>query len=227
MADKTKQKKTREKVIVESGYLFIATNFFLVIFNIIIGLVSGSIAITSDAVHSFIDSVSGLLIIISEKLSSHKKFDQHRAKIERITTIIIALIIIVTGIHIIIESLDKIFSLESPDYSLPVIIILIASIAAKYLLAAHLQNAGHGYKSTVLVASGAETMNDTWISVAVLVSAFLYLLTHIDIESYISIVIAVLIIKVGLEFIFPHLTNHHHHHLESNPDHDHCKDHRD
>lgn len=222
MANKTQQKKTRERVIVESGYLFIATNFLLGVFNIVIGLVSGSIAITSDAVHSFIDSVSGLLIIISEKLSSHKKFNQHRAKIERVTTIIIASIIIITGIHIIVESLDKIFSLESPDYSLPVIIILIASIAAKYLLATHLKNAGHEHKSTVLVASGAETMNDTWISVAVLFSALLYLLTHIDIESYVSIVIAVLIIKVGLEFIFPHLTNHHHHHLESNPDHDHC-----
>lgn len=227
MVSKAKQKKTREKVIVESGYLFIATNFLLGIFNIIIGLMSGSIAITSDAVHSFIDSVSGLLIIVSEKLSSYKKFDKHRAKIERITTIIIASIIIITGVHIIIESLEKIFTLESPDYSLPVIIILIASIAAKYLLAAHLKNTGHEYKSTVLVASGAETMNDMWISVAVLTSAFLYLLTHIDIESYVSIVIAILIIKVGLEFFFPHLTNHHHHHLESNPDHDHCKDHRD
>ena len=227
MVSKAKQKKTREKAIVESGYLFIATNFLLGIFNIIIGLISGSIAITSDAVHSFIDSVSGLLIIVSEKLSSHKKFDKHRAKIERITTIIIASIIIITGIHIIMESLEKMFTLESPDYSLPIIIILIASIIAKYLLATHLKNSGHEYKSTVLVASGAETMNDTWISVAVLVSAFLYLLTHIDIESYVSIVIAVLIIKVGLEFIFPHLTNHHHHHLESNPDHDHCKDHRD
>lgn len=227
MVSKAKQKKTREKVIVESGYLFIATNFLLGIFNIIIGLISGSIAITSDAVHSFIDSVSGLLIIVSEKLSSHKKFDKHRAKIERITTIIIASIIIITGIHIIMECLEKIFTLESPDYSLPVIIILIASIIAKYLLAAHLKNTGHEYKSTVLVASGAETMNDMWISVAVLASAFLYLLTHIDIESYVSIVIAILIIKVGLEFIFPHLTNHHHHHLESNPDHDHCKDHRD
>ncbi|MBQ6414572.1 cation diffusion facilitator family transporter [Candidatus Saccharibacteria bacterium] len=226
MSDKTKQKKTRERIIIESGYLFIATNFLLGIFNIIIGIFSGSIAITSDAVHSFIDSVSGVLIIISEKLSSHKKLDKHRAKIERITTIIIASIIIITGIHIIFESFEKIFTLESPDYSLPVIIVLIASIVAKYLLAAHLKNAGHEHKSTVLVASGAETMNDTWISVAVLLSAFLYLITHIDIESYVSIVIAILIIKVGLEFIFPHLTNHHHHHLESNPDHDHCKDHR-
>ena len=218
-------KLSRNRIITRSGYLFIATNFFLGVFNIIIGMLAGSIAITSDAIHSFIDSVSGFLIIISEKLASHHKLTEYRAKIERITTIIIALIIIAAGVHIITESFEKIFSLESPDYSLPVIIILIASIIAKYLLATYLKRTGYSLKSTVLVASGAETMNDTWISVAVLASALFYLITHIDIEAYVSLAIALLIIKVGLEFIFPHLSNHHHHHLESNPDHDHCKDH--
>ena len=94
---------------------------------------------------------------------------------------------------------------------------------AKFLLARHLKNTGKNIKSDVLIASGAETMNDTWISVAVLVSAVIYLIWHINIESYISIVIALIIIKVGLEFIFPHLSHHHHHHLEQDPDHDHCQ----
>ncbi len=226
MANQTlkREHKPRNRVIVQSGYLFIATNFFLGVFNIIIGMLAGSIAITSDAVHSFIDSITGFLIIISEKLSSHRKFVQHRAKIERVTTIIIALIIIAAGLHIIIESIEHLIEPEAPEYSIPTIIVLLASIGMKYLLANYLKRTGHTHHSNVLIASGAETMNDTWISVAVLFSTIFYLTTHLDIEAYISLIIAFLIIKVGLEFIFPHLTNHHHHHLESNPDHDHCKD---
>lgn len=189
-----------------------------------IGLLAGSIAITSDAVHSFIDSITGFLIIISEKLSSYHKLNQYRAKIERLTTIIIALIIIAAGIHIIVESVEKILNPEAPDYSIPTIIVLLISITIKYLLATYLKRTGKANRSTVLIASGAETMNDTWISVAILCSTLIYLVTESDIEAYFSIVIAFLIIKVGLEFIFPHLTNHHHHPLESNPDHDHCKD---
>ena len=187
-----------------------------------IGLLSGSIAIISDAVHSFIDSITGFLIIICEKLSSHQKFKENRIKIERITTIIIALIIIAAGIHIIVESIEKILSPEIPDYSFPTIIVLLASIAMKYLLARYLIDTGRKIHSTVLIASGAETKNDTWISIAVLFSALFYLITHLDIETYVSIVIAFLIIKIGLEFIFPHLSKHHHHPLETNPDHDHC-----
>ncbi|MBR3131877.1 cation diffusion facilitator family transporter [Candidatus Saccharibacteria bacterium] len=213
---------TRSKIIIRSGYLFIATNFLLGVFNIIVGLISGSIAITSDAVHSFIDSVSGFLIIISEKLASHHKLTAHRAKIERLTTILIALIIIFAGIHIIVEAVEKIIVAETPSYSIPVIIVLVASIAMKYLLASYLKRSGKEQNSTVLIASGAETMNDTWISVAVLASALFYLITKINIEAYVSISIALIIIKIGLEFIFPHISHHHHHHLETDPDHDHC-----
>ena len=75
------------------------------------------------------------IIIISEKLSNHHKFSEYRAKIERITTIIIALIIILVGVEIVILSIKNIILPEEVDYSAPAIIVLIVSIIAKYLLA--------------------------------------------------------------------------------------------
>lgn len=214
--------KTRSNTIVKAGYLFILVNFLLAVFNIIVGFLSNSLAIASDAIHSLIDSISGLLIIVSEKLANHKKLSNQRAKIERITTILIALIIIAVGIELIVVSIKNIVSPEEVDYSVPTVIVLIGSIIAKYLLASYLKHAGKKVKSGVLIASGAETMNDTWISVVVLISAAIYLIWHVDINHYVSLVISLVIIKVGLEFIFPHLSHHHHHHLEQNPDHDHC-----
>ncbi|MBR3329274.1 cation diffusion facilitator family transporter [Candidatus Saccharibacteria bacterium] len=214
--------KERSKIILKSGYLFILINFLLAVFNLIVGFLSNSLAIASDAIHSLTDSVSGFLIIISEKLATHKKLTDYRAKIERIVTIIIALIIIAVGIEIVIASIKNIISPEEVDYSAPTLIVLVASIATKYLLAAYLKDKGKKFKSSVLTASGAETMNDTMISVAVLISAIVYLIWHVNIEAYISIAISFVIIKIGLEFIFPHLSHHHHHHLESDPDHDHC-----
>ena len=117
------------------------------------------------------------------------------------------------------EAIEKIIEPEEVDYSLPVIIVLIASIIAKYVLAFYLKKTGREIKSNVLIASGAETMNDTLISVAVLFSAIIYLIWNVDIEAYVSIAISLIIIKVGLEFIFPKISRHHHHHLENSPDH--------
>lgn len=213
---------SRSKTIVRSGYLFILVNLLLAIFNLIIGLLSNSLAIASDAVHSLTDSVSGFLIIISEKMASSSKLSKYRVSIERITTIIIALIIIAVGGEIMVLSIKNIVTPEDVEYSIPTIIVLVASIAAKFLLAKYLKDTGKSISSNVLKASGAETMNDTWISITVLVSALIYLIWQINIESYISIIIAIIIIKIGLEFIFPHLSKHHHHHLENDPDHDHC-----
>ena len=212
-------KNSRSKIIQKSGYIFILTNFLLAVFNIIVGIFANSLAIVSDAIHSLIDSISGFLIIISEKIANHKKFTEKREKIERITTIIIALIIIALGIELIINSIKNIITPEELNYSVATIIILVASIAAKFLLAQYLKNTGKSIKSNVLIVSGAETMNDTWISIVVLASIIIYLIFNINIESYASILIALIIVKIGLEFIFPHISKHHHHHLENNPDH--------
>ena len=212
-------KNSRSKIIQKSGYIFILVNFLLAILNIVVGLFANSIAIASDAIHSLIDSVSGFLIIISEKIANHKKFTHKRKQIERIVTIIIALIIILLGIELIVNSIKNIITPEELNYSIWIIVILISSIIAKYLLANYLKTTGKNIKSKVLVASGAETMNDTWISIVVLASIIIYLIFNINIESYASILIALIIIKIGLEFIFPHISKHHHHHLENDPDH--------
>ena len=217
--DSIKNDSSRSQAIIRSGYLFIAVNFLLGIINIVVGTFSSSLAITSDAIHSFIDSISGLIIIVSEKLARHHSLVTYRERIERLATVLIALIIVATGIHIIMESIETLQKGEEPEYSIPTIIILVISILLKYFLAWWLKGVGKSKKSTVLVASGAETMNDIWISVAVLTSTILFLLWHINLESYISILISFIIIKIGLEFIFPNITRHHHHHLETSREH--------
>lgn len=211
--------ENRSKTIIKCGWLFILVNFILALFNFVIGLISNSLAIISDSIHSLIDAISGVLVIVTEKIASIKKYAKKRDKIERITTIIIAIIIILVGVHIIHESIEKILEPEDVDYSFATMIVLIASIALKYTLATYLKKTGKRIKSQVVVASGAETLNDCWISIAVLASAIIYLIWQVDIEAYVSIIISIVIIKIGLEFIFPHLFHHHHHHLEENHDH--------
>ena len=213
----------RSAIIVKSGYLFILTNFLLAAFNLVVGLLSGSLAITSDAAHSLIDAASGFVVIIGEKFAQKPRHAKNRAKIERTTTILIALVILAAGVHIVIEALEKLREpAAAPEYSIFTVIVLLGSIAAKFALATCLNRRGERYRSKVLSAYGAETMNDMLISLAVLTSVMVYFAWHIDIEAYLSLGIALIIFKIGLEFIFPHLSRHHHHPLESSPDHDHC-----
>lgn len=213
---------TRSKIIVKSGWIFIVVNFLLAVFNVVVGVLSNSLAIVSDAIHSLTDAVSGVIIIGSEKLALSRKFAKKREAIERIATILIAIIIILVGVDIAVGAIKDIITPSEVDFSVPTIVVVVASIAAKYLLAIYLKRKGRECHSDVLKASGAETLNDTWISVAVLASVIIYLIWRVNVGAYISLVIAFVIAKVGLEFIFPHMSRHHHHGVDVNPDHDHC-----
>ncbi len=210
----------RSKIIVKSGYLFILTNFLLAVFNLIVGLLSHSLAIVSDSAHSLIDAASGFLVVASEKLLKRQTYAEKREKIERLTTVAIALIIIATGVHIVVEAVEELVSGEPEvEYNIATVIVLVASIIAKFALAIYLKNRGKKYSSKVLSASGAETMNDMLISVAVFASLIIFLIWNVNIEAYISLFISLIIFKIGLEFIFPKLSKHHHHPLETDPSH--------
>ena len=210
---------TRSNNIIKAGWLFILINFLLAIFNIAVGLIAGSVAVVSDAIHSLVDAVAGIFIIASEKIAVSQRFSAHRRLIERLTTILIAIIMIVIGVRITIEAAEKIMVPREPEYSIYTFIVLIASLMAKMLLASYLRKVGKEEKSKVVSASGAETFVDAAISAVVLISAVIYLIFKIDIEAYVTVVVAAIIIKVGLEFVFPRLTHHHHHPLDANPAH--------
>lgn len=203
---------SHQKTVLKAGSIAIVVNIMLAFFKILVGAVSNSLAVTSDAIHGLVDTLSGIIVIISEKLGSSHKFSRNHEKIEHIGAVIIAIIILIVGIHIFIESIEDIVtpSSENTDYSAPIIIVLIASIIAKLLLGRYLRTTGRQVKSDTLLASSIETINDSIISGAVLLSAIIHAIWHINIEPYISIVIAIVILKLGLGLIFPQISSHHH-----------------
>lgn len=210
MANK-KSNINHSKAVLQAGYIAIATNLLLALFKIIVGALSSSLAITSDAIHGLVDTLSGIIVVASEKLGASKKFINNHEKIEHIGAILIAIIIIAVGIHIIIESIEGIISpSEEISYSIPTILVLICSIIAKFLLGKYLKDTGTKVKSDTLIASSIETINDSAISGAVLISAIAHLLWQINIEPCISIFIAIIIIKLGLQLIFPKISTRHH-----------------
>ncbi len=194
---------SHNRTVLRAGYVAIIVNLTLAFFKMIVGSLSHSIAIISDAAHGLIDTLSGIIIIISEKLGNSKRFINSHAKIERYGAILIAIIIICVGIHIITESIEAIASQEVAEYSPPTIIVLISSIITKFILSRYLKNTGEKAKSDTLVASSVETVNDSIISGTVLLAAIIYLIWGINIESYISILVSIIIIKHGLTLIFP------------------------
>lgn len=193
---------TREKAIVRTSFIGIGTNLLLAGLKALIGLFSNSIAIILDAVNNLSDALSSVITIIGAKLGAklpNKRHPLGYGRIEYLSSMLVAAVVIYAGITSLIESVKKIITPEEADYSLTSIIILLVAIVVKIFLGLYVKRQGKKHNSGALVASGTEAMMDAVVSVTVVVSAVVYIIWHVSLEAYVGVVIALLIIKAGVE----------------------------
>lgn len=200
----------REKAIVKTSIVGIATNVLLAAFKAIIGMISNSIAITLDAVNNLSDALSSVITIIGAKLGAkqpNKKHPLGYGRIEYLSSMMVAAIVLYAGITSLVESIKKIISPEKADYSTVSLIIIAVAIVVKLVLGQYVKKQGKKHNSGALVASGSDALFDAVLSASVLASAIIYLVWNISLEAYVGVVIAVIIIKAGVEMMIETLND--------------------
>ncbi len=198
----------RQKQIVRVSVLGIAANLVLVAFKAVVGLVTGSIAVILDAVNNLSDALSSVLTIVGTKLASRapdKKHPYGYGRIENVTSVAIAVIVLLAGITSLRESFSKILHPESADYSVVSLVIIAAAVLVKFFLGRYVKRAGEKYNSDSLVASGSDALFDSVISLSTLAAAAVSLLWHVSIEGYLGVVISAVIVKAGVEILLDSL----------------------
>ena len=105
------------------------------------------------------------------------------------------------GITSVVESVQKILSPETPDYTPAVLVVFVAGIVAKVLLGLHVRSVGRGVGSDSLVASGTDALSDAILSVSTLGAAIVYLVWGVSLEAWVGAVISVFIVRAGLEML--------------------------
>lgn len=196
--------KNREKIIINTSILGIVSNIFLSSIKAIIGLVSNSIAIVMDSINNLSDAFSSLITIIGTKLASKQPDKKHpygHGRIEYLSAMTIAIIILYAGVTSTIESIKKIISPETPDYSTTSIIIIICAILVKVFLGLYVKKVAKKVNSDSLFNSAQDALMDSIISLSTLVAAIIYLVFNISIESYLGLFISLIIIKSGIDML--------------------------
>ena len=195
---------TREKQITKVSIVGIITNILLGVVKIIFGVITKSIAITSDAVNNLTDSSSSFITIIGTKLAGKKPDREHPfgyGRIEYLTSIVIAVIILITGAEMFVSSFKAIIHPETPEYSIASIAILAITVVVKMILGTYFQKNGKAIDSDALVASGADAKNDALISLITIGSAVIFLLTKFSLDGIAGAVISAFILKTGFEIL--------------------------
>ena len=194
----------REKAIVKTSVIGVVTNVLLAVFKAVVGFISNSIAVILDAVNNLSDALSSVITIIGAKLGAKKPDKKHPlgyGRIEYLSSMIVAAIVLYAGITSMVESVKKIIHPEAADYSIVSLIIIAVAIVAKLILGQYVKKQGEKHNSGALVASGSDALFDAILSASVLLSAIIYLVWHISLEAYVGVVISIIIIKAGLEMM--------------------------
>ncbi len=202
--------ENREKAIVRTSVIGIITNLFLVAFKAFVGIVSNSIAVILDAVNNLSDALSSVVTIIGAKLGAKQPDKKHPlgyGRIEYLSSMIVAALVLYAGITSLVESVKKIIHPEAADYGTVSIIIISVAIVVKLLLGMYVKKQGKRVNSGALTASGSDALFDAIISASVLASAIIFLIWGISLEAYVGVIIAGFIIKSGIEMMIETLND--------------------
>lgn len=199
----------RGKKIIQISIIGIIVNSILVAFKAAVGFATGSVAIIMDAVNNLSDALSSVITIIGTKLAGRKPDKKHPygyGQIEYISSVIIAAIVLLAGFTSFKSSLENIFSPKTADYTIVSLVIIAVAVIVKFLLGKYVKSEGVKYNSESLIASGTDAVFDSMISLSTIVAAVISMLWNISIEGWLGAVIAVIIIKAGIEILLSSLS---------------------
>lgn len=196
--------KQREKGITATGFVGIGANLLLAGFKALFGYISGSIAITLDAVNNLSDSISSIITIVGIKIAKKPADSDHpfgHGRIEYLSAIIIAFIVFAAGVMSLIESFKAVTDPGEISYSATTCIVIAVAIVVKLLLGSFTRAQGRKYNSEALEASGTDALFDAVISAATLAAALIYIFFDYRIEGIVGGIVSVFIIKAGIEML--------------------------
>ena len=202
--DNIDKEVNRNKVIIQTSVVGIVTNVILASVKAVIGLMANSIAVVLDAVNNLSDALSSIITIVGNKLSRKLPNEKHPlgyGRIEYLTAMVIASIVIYAGITSCVESVKKIIHPEEADYSTVSLVIIAIAVIVKVILGRYVKSQGERVNSGSLIASGSDALFDAILSLSVLASALIFIFTGLSLEAYVGVLISIFIIKAGFEML--------------------------
>ena len=188
---------------VRVALLSIISNSALIVFKIIAGIISGSVSIISEAIHSSMDLLASIVAFFSVKASSKPADDDHpfgHGKIENISGIIEGVLILIASIIIIIEAIKKIYNPSPIDNELIAILVMFISGFINFIVSRQLYKVGKEEDSMALQADALHLKTDIYTSIGVGLGILLIKITGIHIlDSIVAIIVAILIVKEAIE----------------------------
>jgi cation diffusion facilitator family transporter len=180
--------------------LSVLSNTLLIIMKLVAGILSGSVSIISEAIHSSMDLIAAIIAFFSVKVSDNPPDSRHpygHGKVENISGVIEAMLIFIAAIWIIIEAVKKLLGEDMQLQSIAIgsAVMFVSAIVNTYV-SKKLYKVALETHSVALEADALHLKTDVYTSLGVAVGLGLIMLTGIEwLDPVVAILVAVFIIR--------------------------------
>jgi len=192
----------REKVGKQAAYVAIFGNIFLTIFNIIVGIFSGSTALVAEGFHTLSDVLTSVIAFIGFKIGMKPADEEHQyghGRAEPIVGLIIVVFLLIVAYEIIYGAYAKIIlgEIVAPPGLIAALMAAIG-IGINYTMSTYLTQSGERINSPALIADGKHQRVDIFSCVTVLIGVVISQFGIPIIDTIVSVFIAIIILNTAL-----------------------------
>ena len=206
MSDSLRNYIRKRKIANKSTWVSVVVNFFLVLFQIIVGFFSKSSALIADGLHTLADMLSDLIVLITSSKSLNPPDDDHNyghQRYENAVSLFLGVVLLGVGLAMIWAAARK---LEQPSLIAPVhkvaLFAAVSCLVIKELLFRYLMSVAKRAESTLLMANAWHARSDAASSLVVAVGIAFNLLGFLTFDIIAAIIVGIMILKMGWDFSY-------------------------
>ncbi len=182
----------------------IILNLILAAGKLTVGLLTGALSVQADAVNNLSDAGSQIISLVTFRMAAKPADREHpfgHARIEYVASLIVSFLILLIGWELLSESFNKALHPSETIFSWISVGVLAASVLVKVWLYFFNKKIAKKINSSVMRATAADSLSDAGATFAVLVSTLIFKFTGLDIDAYMGILVAVLIMIAGIKIL--------------------------
>lgn len=196
--------KNRTKNVVVTLIVGLILNISLGVAKLVVGLMSRSSSVTSDALNNLSDVAVSLVTIIATALAARAADHDHpfgHGRYEYISTFVLGAVIMAVGIEVFVSGVERAIEPVDVAFGLAVWITLGVSIAVKSFMAVFYTVHGKRNKSDTVKAAGIDAVSDAAVTSVVLACTLIERYVGVHIDGYVSIAVSLVITVCALRIL--------------------------
>ncbi len=199
-----KDQAVRKRLGTVGAAIGVGVNVLLSAMKLLIGSMTGSVAITADAVNNLSDAGGSVMSLISMRMAQKPVDKEHpfgHGRIEYIGALAVGMLILMMGFELLKSGVTSIIHPETPAFGWLPFFILMVSIALKLFLYWFYNGLGRMIDASSLLAAAKDSFSDMLATAAVAIAMVVSQFTALPVDGVMGVIVSLLVFKAGFDVV--------------------------